>query len=70
MRQVWAFPEDETFDIGQDAGTGVAMVKYHYNAPFKFTGKFTGKINNLTFRLEPTLALSPAQSRCPSWQDF
>jgi hypothetical protein len=43
------FAEDETFDIGQDTRTGVAMVEYRYDAPFKFTGK----INKLTFRLEP-----------------
>jgi hypothetical protein len=43
------FAEDETFDIGQDTRTGVAMVEYRYDPPFKFTGK----INKLTFRLEP-----------------
>ena len=43
------FPEDETFDIGQDTRTGVALVKYRYDPPFKFTGK----INKLTFKLEP-----------------
>ena len=43
------FPEDETFDIGQDTRTGVAMVEYRYDVPFKFTGE----INKLTFNLEP-----------------
>ena len=43
------FPEDETFDIGQDTRTGVAMLQYRYDVPFKFTGK----INKLTFKLEP-----------------
>jgi len=43
------FPEDQTFDIGQDTRTGVAPLKYPYDSPFKFTGK----INKLTFRLEP-----------------
>jgi hypothetical protein len=43
------FPEDETFDIGQDTRTGVAMVEYRYDTPFKFIGK----INKLTFKLEP-----------------
>ena len=43
------FPEDETFDIGQDTRTGVAMLEYRYDPPFKFTGK----INKLTFKLEP-----------------
>ncbi|HUC50662.1 MAG TPA: arylsulfatase [Xanthobacteraceae bacterium] len=43
------FPEDETFDIGQDTRTGVALVEYRYDVPFKFTGK----INKLTFNLGP-----------------
>ena len=43
------FPEDETFDIGLDTRTGVAMVEYRYDVPFKFTGK----IDKLTFKLEP-----------------
>ena len=43
------FPEDETFDIGQDTRTGVAMIEYRYDVPFKFTGK----IDKLTFNLEP-----------------
>jgi arylsulfatase A-like enzyme len=43
------FPEDESFDIGQDTRTGVAMLEYRYDVPFKFTGK----INKLTFNLEP-----------------
>jgi len=43
------FPEDETFDIGQDTRSGVAMIEYRYDAPFKFTGK----VDKLTFKLEP-----------------
>jgi arylsulfatase len=43
------FSEDETFDVGQDTRTGVAMLEYRYDPPFKFTGK----INKLTFKLEP-----------------
>jgi len=43
------FPEDETFDIGQDTRTGVAMIEYRYDSPFKFTGE----INKLTVKLEP-----------------
>jgi arylsulfatase A-like enzyme len=43
------FPEDETFDIGQDTRTGVTLVEYRYDPPFKFTGK----IRKLTFKLEP-----------------
>ena len=41
------FPEDETFDIGSDTRTGVAMVEYRYDVPFKFNGT----INKLTFNL-------------------
>jgi hypothetical protein len=44
------FPEDESFDIGEDTRTGVAMVEYRYDVPFKFTGK----IDKLTFKLEPS----------------
>jgi arylsulfatase len=43
------FPEDETFDIGQDTRTGVALLEYRYDSPFKFTGK----IDKLIFKLEP-----------------
>jgi arylsulfatase A-like enzyme len=43
------FPEDETFDVGQDTRTGVAQLEYRYDPPFKFTGK----INKLTFKLKP-----------------
>jgi arylsulfatase len=43
------FPEDETFDVGQDTRTGVAMVEYRYDVPFKFNGK----IDKLTFKLVP-----------------
>src|SRR6185436_8132516 len=43
------FPEDESFDVGQDTRTGVAMLEYRYDPPFKFTGK----ISKLTFKLEP-----------------
>ena len=43
------FPEDETFDIGQDTRTPLALIEYRYDVPFKFTGK----INKLTFNLEP-----------------
>ena len=43
------FPEDETFDVGQDTRTGVAMVEYRYDVPFAFTGR----LSKLTFKLEP-----------------
>jgi arylsulfatase len=41
------FPEDETFDIGRDTRTGVALLEYRYDVPFKFTGT----IDKLTFNL-------------------
>ena len=43
------FPEDETFDVGVDTRTGVALIEYRYDLPFKFTGK----IDKLTFKLQP-----------------
>ena len=43
------FPEDETFDVGQDTRTGVALLEYRYDPPFRFTGE----ISKLTFKLEP-----------------
>ena len=43
------FPEDESFDIGQDTRTGVAMIEYRYDPPFNFTGK----LNKVTIKLEP-----------------
>jgi arylsulfatase len=43
------FPEDESFDIGADMRTGVALLEYRYESPFKFTGK----IDKLIFKLEP-----------------
>jgi arylsulfatase len=52
------FPEDETFDVGLDTRTGVAMLEYRYDPPFKFTGK----INKLTFKLEPEVK-DPAQAK-------
>ena len=50
------FPEDETFDVGLDTRTGVAMVEYRYDSPFKFTGK----IDDLTFKLGPRATKPPA----------
>ncbi|MGN7803598.1 arylsulfatase [Ensifer sp. 22521] len=43
------FPEDETFDVGLDTRTGVALLEYRYDTPFRFTGK----IDKLTFELKP-----------------
>ena len=52
------FPEDKSFDVGQDTRTGVAMLQYRYDVPFKFTGK----IDKLTFKLEPFEPAAPAAS--------
>jgi arylsulfatase len=49
------FAEDESFDVGQDTRTGVAMLEYRYDVPFKFTGK----IKQLTFKLEALSASVP-----------
>jgi arylsulfatase len=43
------FPEDETFDVGLDTRTPLALVEYRYDSPFRFTGK----IDKLTFDLKP-----------------
>nr|WP_294528943.1 arylsulfatase [uncultured Rhodopila sp.] len=43
------FPEDETFDVGQDTRTPLALLEYRYDVPFKFTGK----IDKLTYELDP-----------------
>jgi arylsulfatase len=43
------FPEDEDFDIGQDTRTGVALIEYRYDVPFRFTGQ----INKVTINLNP-----------------
>jgi arylsulfatase A-like enzyme len=43
------FQWDETFDVGLDTGTPVSLIEYHYDCPFKFTGK----INRLTYDLGP-----------------
>jgi arylsulfatase len=40
-------PEDESFDVGMDTRTPVALVEFRYECPFKFTGK----INRLTYTL-------------------
>ena len=43
------FPEDESFDVGLDTRTGVALLEYRYDSPFPFTGT----IDKLTFALAP-----------------
>jgi arylsulfatase A-like enzyme len=49
------FPEDESFDVGSDTRSGIAMLEYRYEVPFKFTGK----LNKLTFKLEPLPEAAP-----------
>jgi arylsulfatase len=51
------FAEDETFDIGQDTRTGVALLEHRYDSPFKFTGT----INKVTFKLEPEPKVAAAR---------
>jgi len=59
------FPEDETFDIGSDTRTGVALLEYRYDVPFKFTGK----INKLTFNLEPQQLTAEEREQLPAIAD-
>lgn len=55
------FPEDETFDIGEDSRTGVALLKHRYDPPFKFTGS----INKLTFNLGAAQLTEEEQKEVP-----
>jgi len=59
------FPEDETFDIGEDTRTGVAMVQYRYDVPFKFTGT----IDKVTFNLGPQQLTAEEQKQLPAIAD-
>ncbi len=43
------FPEDETFDIGSDTRTGVSLLRFRYESPFRFTGA----IDKLSFNIAP-----------------
>jgi arylsulfatase len=56
------FPEDETFDVGQDTRTGVALLQYRYDPPFKFTGT----IDKLTFDLQPVQLTKEEQKQAPA----
>jgi arylsulfatase A-like enzyme len=49
------FPEDETFDVGMDTLSPLALVEYRYDVPFTFTGK----LDKLTFKLEPEPKAAP-----------
>ena len=59
------FPEDETFDVGQDTRTGVAMIEYRYDTPFKFTGK----IDRLTFDIGPVQYTEADRKQLPAIRD-
>jgi arylsulfatase A-like enzyme len=59
------FPEDETFDVGLDTRTPVAALEYHYDCPFKFTGK----INKLTFDLGPSEMTAEDRKQLPEIAD-
>ena len=56
------FPEDETFDVGLDTGTPLALIEYRYECPFKFTGK----INKLTFDLGPVKLTEAEHKQMPA----
>jgi arylsulfatase A-like enzyme len=56
------FPEDETFDVGLDTRSGVALLEYRYDVPFRFTGK----INKLTVKLEPQQQTAEAREQLPT----
>ena len=56
------FPEDETFDIGEDTRTPLALLEYRYDVPFKFTGK----INKLTFDLGPVQYTEEERKQLPA----
>jgi len=59
------FPEDEDFDVGLDTRTGVALVEYRYDCPFKFTGK----IDKLTFNLGPVQYTDQDRKNMPAVED-
>jgi arylsulfatase len=59
------FPEDEDFDVGADTRTGVAMIEYRYDCPFKFTGK----IDKVRFELGPTQYTAQDRKQLPSIAD-
>ena len=59
------FPEDEDFDVGMDTRTGVALLEYRYDCPFKFTGK----IDKLTFNLGPVQYTDQDRKNMPAIED-
>ncbi len=59
------FPEDETFDIGQDTRTARRDARVSLRCPFKFTGK----INKLTFDLGPAQYTEADRELLPAIRD-
>ncbi len=59
------FPEDETFDIGEDTRTGVALLQYRYEVPFKFTGT----IDKVTFNLGSEQLTDEDRKKLPAIAD-
>ncbi len=59
------FPEDESFDVGQDTRTGLSLLKYRYDVPFKFTGT----IDKLTFNLAPEQLTAEERKQLPAIAD-
>jgi len=59
------FPEDEDFDVGADTRTGVAMIEYRYDCPFKFTGK----IDKLRFDLGSAQYTAEDRKQMPAIAD-
>ena len=59
------FPEDETFDIGEDTRSGIALLKYRYDVPFKFTGT----IDKVTFNLGPQQLTEEERKHLPEIAD-
>jgi arylsulfatase A-like enzyme len=59
------FPEDETFDVGLDTRTGVAMLEYRYDVPFRFTGT----IDKLTYDLGPLQYTEADRKQLPAIRD-
>ena len=59
------FPEDETFDVGEDTRTGLAMIEYRYDVPFTFTGT----IDKLTFDVGTAQLTDEDRKQMPSIQD-
>ncbi len=55
------YPEDESFDVGSDTRTGIAMLEYRYSVPFKFTGE----INRVAFNIEPMQSESDPSAEVP-----